>query len=87
MEKLKALERTSNDTGRLIMYHIQHGDFDKTTFYLYKTAILPGGVLQPEGIETVTKELSWLHDQILYQGFVPMKPMPEDDPRIVMTYL
>jgi hypothetical protein len=88
MNKLPPLEHTSNDTGRLLVYHIQQGDNDFNKYFLYKTAILPGGIMKPEGVVFAWDDFEWLNNQVIKQGFVPLMPHPtEDDPRIMMTYL
>lgn len=87
MNKLPLLEHTSNETQRLLIYHIQQGDQDFNQYFLYKTAILPGGIMQPEGVVFKTDDFFSLHIQVVNQGFYPMEPTPEDDPRILKVYL
>lgn len=87
MQELPILEHTSNETGRLLMYHIQRGDNDFNKFFLYKTAIITGGILEPEGVVFITDDYFSLHDKIICQGFVAMQPTTDDDPRILMVFL
>lgn len=87
MIEIPLLEHTSNDTDRRLIYHIQQGDTNFNEYYLWKAAILPGGVIQPEGVIIASDDLDWLHKQVVQQGFVYLEPTPEDDPRIMRVYL
>lgn len=80
------LEHTGNVTGRLLIYHIQCGDTNPNEFYLYKSAIKLGQVI-PEGVVIGCNQYDWLHNNMMKQCFCPLAPMPEDDPRILMTYV
>lgn len=85
---LPILERTSNETGRLIVYHIQQGDTNLNNFYLYKTVIMQGGIMdQDKSFLFGPIEYELLHNSVIEQGFIPIAPGPDDDPRIFMTYL
>jgi len=84
MEKIPQLEHTSNQTGRLLVYHIQQGDNDLNKYFLYKT-VLADGILKSEGWLCMSDDFFGMHQQIINQGFYPMQPTEEDDPRILMT--
>jgi hypothetical protein len=86
MEQFPLLEHTSNDTGRILLYHIQQGDTDFSKYYLYKTAHLPGG--QSEiNVLLMCDDLEWLQGQILRQGFFRFPDNPNDDPRIMGVFI
>ena len=86
MDTFPQLEHTSNDTGRLLLYHIQQGDTDFSKYYLYKTVHLRGGKSIVE-VLLMCNDLEYLHQQILRQGFYRYPDNPEDDPRIMGVFI
>ncbi len=86
MDQLPQLEHTSNDTGRLLLYHIQQGDADFSKYFLYKTVHLSGG-RSVVSVLLVCNDLEWLQQQILRQGFILYPDNPNDDPRIMGVFL
>jgi hypothetical protein len=87
MDKLPPLERTSNETGRVVLYHIQQGDTNFNIFYLYKSVVLPGGhLMEDKSFLYGSNDYDLLNDQVLAQGFRKLPPFPDDDPRILMVY-
>jgi hypothetical protein len=86
MVQFPILEHTSNNTGRLLIYHIQQGDTDFSKYFLYKTAHLPGGRSEVS-VLLVCNNLEWLQKQIKQQGFYHLPDNPDDDPRIMGVFL
>jgi hypothetical protein len=86
MAAFPILEHTSNETGRLLVYHIQQGDTDFSKYFLYKTAHLRGGKTEV-GVLLVCNDLEWLQRQIVAQGFYRYPDNPNDDPRIMAVFV
>lgn len=86
MNTFPILEHSSNESGRLLIYHIQQGDTDFSKYFLYKTAHLPGGMNEVE-ILLVCNDLEWLQGQIVSQGFYHYPDNPNDDPRIMGVFI
>ena len=78
-------EHTSNDTGRLVVYSIHRRD---KIYTMIKDAILPKGIIvrDPKFLYA-TFDLEGLRKEMLYRGFVPMMPAPEEQNNLVCTFL
>ncbi len=81
------LEQSSNDTGRLVSYHVQkRGPEKRTIYYLFKDVVAAkGGIVQQNYLVYTTFNFERLHQYLTQSGLVPM--INQIDPRIVMEYL
>lgn len=85
MTPLPPLERTSNDTGRLIMYTVYNHD---RLYTMLKWVVLEKGLLECDlSFKYTTYDNEGLYNAMIKNGFVPMLRSKVDAPDIVCTFL
>ena len=84
MTPLPPLERTSNETGRLIMYAVYNHD---RVYTMLKWAVVQNGSLECDlSFKYTTYDNEGLYKEMLRNGFVPMIRSEIDEPDIVCTF-